>query len=99
MVRFWPGGRKTTECTARAGQARAAVNTNVSGPEPHEQTGLANLVQGLSSKYRNPAAHEPLLHRTATDAAAEAADHAADSETMWHVMGRARHSLSNRCPA
>ncbi|MFE2267165.1 TIGR02391 family protein [Streptomyces griseosporeus] len=28
---------------------------------------LANLVKGLFSMYRNPAAHEPRLHRAVTD--------------------------------
>lgn len=49
------------------GTARVAVNANSSGPELDEQKGLANLVKGLFSMYRNPAAHEPRLHRTVTD--------------------------------
>lgn len=49
------------------GTARVAVNANSSGPELDEQKGLANLVKGLFSMYRNPAAHEPQLHRTVTD--------------------------------
>ncbi|MFD9132833.1 TIGR02391 family protein [Streptomyces bottropensis] len=32
-----------------------------------EQKGLASLVKGLFSMYRNPAAHEPRLHHTVTD--------------------------------
>ncbi|MFF3459719.1 TIGR02391 family protein [Streptomyces sp. NPDC002730] len=49
------------------GTARVAVNTNATVPELDEQKGLANLVKGLFSMYRNPAAHEPRLHRTVTD--------------------------------
>ncbi len=49
------------------GTARVAINANVTGPELDEQKGLANLVKGLFSMYRNPAAHEPRLHRTVTD--------------------------------
>ncbi|MFE3830216.1 TIGR02391 family protein [Streptomyces sp. NPDC059092] len=49
------------------GIARVAVNANGSGPELDEQKGLANLVKGLFSMYRNPAAHEPRLHRTVTN--------------------------------
>nr|WP_240529882.1 TIGR02391 family protein [Streptomyces mangrovisoli] len=49
------------------GTARAAINANVTGPELDEQKGLANLLKGLFSMYRNPAAHEPRLHRTVTD--------------------------------
>jgi uncharacterized protein (TIGR02391 family) len=44
-----------------------AINANATGPELDEQKGLANLVKGLFSMYRNPAAHEPRLHRTVTD--------------------------------
>jgi hypothetical protein len=43
-----------------------AINANATGPELDEQKGLANLVKGLFSMYRNPAAHEPRLHRTVT---------------------------------
>ncbi|MFF7535289.1 TIGR02391 family protein [Streptomyces bobili] len=32
-----------------------------------EHKGLANLVKGLFSMYRNPAAREPRLHRTVTN--------------------------------
>lgn len=49
------------------GTARVAINANFTGPELDEQKGLANLVKGLFSMYRNPAAHEPRLHRTVTD--------------------------------
>jgi len=49
------------------GTARVAINANVTGPELDEQKGLANLVKGLFSMFRNPAAHEPRLHRTVTD--------------------------------
>lgn len=49
------------------GTARVAINANVTSPELDEQKGLANLVKGLFSMYRNPAAHEPRLHRTVTD--------------------------------
>ncbi|QOV41247.1 TIGR02391 family protein [Streptomyces ferrugineus] len=49
------------------GTARVAINANATGPELDEQKGLANLVKGLFSMYRNPAAHEPRLHRTVTD--------------------------------
>lgn len=47
--------------------AQVAINANVTGPDLDEQKGLANLVKGLFSMYRNPAAHEPRLHRTVTD--------------------------------
>ncbi|MGW0079905.1 TIGR02391 family protein [Streptomyces cellulosae] len=49
------------------GTAQVAINANVTGPELDEQKGLANLVKGLCSMYRNPAAHEPRLHRTVID--------------------------------
>ncbi|MFD9981563.1 TIGR02391 family protein [Streptomyces massasporeus] len=49
------------------GTARVAINANATGPELDEQKGLANLAKGLFSMYRNPAAHEPRLHRTVTD--------------------------------
>ncbi|MFG3496854.1 TIGR02391 family protein [Streptomyces sp. NPDC047928] len=49
------------------GTARVAINANATGPELDEQKGMANLVKGLFSMYRNPAAHEPRLHRTVTD--------------------------------
>ena len=48
-----------------------AVNANATAtatvPKLDEQKGLANLVKCLLSMYGNPAAHEPRLHRTATD--------------------------------
>ncbi|MFI6567099.1 TIGR02391 family protein [Streptomyces sp. NPDC050534] len=46
------------------GTARVAINRNATGPELDEQKCLANLVKGLFSMYRNPATHEPRLHRT-----------------------------------
>ncbi|WP_222723529.1 TIGR02391 family protein [Streptomyces sp. MS191] len=49
------------------GTARVAVNTGGTPTELGEQKGLANLVKGLFSMYRNPAAHDPRLHRNVTD--------------------------------
>lgn len=49
------------------GMARVAVNANATGPELDERKALANLVKGLFSMYRSPAAHEPRLHRSVTD--------------------------------
>ncbi|MDX3077898.1 TIGR02391 family protein [Streptomyces sp. MI02-7b] len=51
-----------------SGIARVAVNTGSTPTELDEQKGLANLVKGLFSMFRNPAAHDPRLHRPVTDA-------------------------------
>ncbi|MEU6346838.1 TIGR02391 family protein [Streptomyces sp. NPDC046977] len=50
------------------GMARVAVNTGSTPTELDEQKGLANLVKGLFSMFRNPAAHDPRLHRPVGDA-------------------------------
>ncbi|MBP0460476.1 TIGR02391 family protein [Streptomyces bomunensis] len=62
-------GARLVDAVLMPGQktARVAINANATGPELDEQKGLANLVKGLFSMYRNPGAHEPRLHRTVTD--------------------------------
>lgn len=51
----------------KSGVPLLAVNSLSSQTERDEQTGLANLVKGLSGLFRNPVAHEPRLNRTVTD--------------------------------
>ncbi|SFW92034.1 TIGR02391 family protein [Amycolatopsis australiensis] len=51
----------------RTGTPRLAINSLATQTEKDEQTGLANLIKGLSSMFRNPVAHDPRLHRTVTD--------------------------------
>jgi uncharacterized protein (TIGR02391 family) len=50
------------------GKPKVAVNTGSMPTELDEQKGFANLVKGVFSMYRNPAAHDPRLNRTVTDA-------------------------------
>ncbi|MEW1552011.1 TIGR02391 family protein [Streptomyces tsukubensis] len=50
-----------------SGVARVAINIG-STPTKDEQKGFAGLVKGVGSMYRNPAAHDPRLHRAVTDA-------------------------------
>jgi uncharacterized protein (TIGR02391 family) len=52
----------------KTGQPVVAINALASQTERDEQTGLANLLKGLSGLYRNPTAHDPRLRRTITDA-------------------------------
>ena len=51
----------------RTGVPVLAINALASQTERDEQTGLANLVKGLSGMFRNPVAHDPRLHRTVSD--------------------------------
>lgn len=51
----------------KSGTPRLAINTLTTQTEKDEQTGLANLIKGLSAMFRNPVAHDPRLHRTVTD--------------------------------
>ncbi|MFH8692712.1 TIGR02391 family protein, partial [Streptomyces anulatus] len=50
-----------------AGAPRVAINTGVTATERDEQKGFASLIKGLSSMYRNPAAHDPRLNRPVGD--------------------------------
>ncbi len=51
----------------RTGAPRLAINELSTQTVRDEQTGLANLIKGLSSMYRNPTAHDPRLKRQVTD--------------------------------
>ncbi len=51
----------------KTGTPRLAINGLSTQTERDEQTGLANLIKGLSSMYRNPTAHDPRLKRQVTD--------------------------------
>jgi uncharacterized protein (TIGR02391 family) len=51
----------------KSGDPRLAINNLASQTERDEQTGLANLIKGLSGMFRNPVAHDPRLKRTVTD--------------------------------
>ena len=51
----------------RSGVPLLAINPLATQTERDEQTGLANLIKGLSGMFRNPVAHDPRLHRTVTD--------------------------------
>lgn len=51
----------------RSGTPRLAINSLATQTEKDEQTGLVNLIKGLSGMFRNPVAHDPRLHRTVTD--------------------------------
>ena len=51
----------------RTGVPVLAINTLATHTERDEQTGLANLIKGLSGMFRNPVAHDPRLRRTVTD--------------------------------
>ena len=44
-----------------------AINPLTTKTERDEQTGLANLIKGLSGMFRNPVVHDPRLRRTVTD--------------------------------
>lgn len=44
-----------------------AINDGLTAIDRSEQSGFANLTKGLLSLYRNPAAHDPKLHRDVTD--------------------------------
>ncbi|MFF0754555.1 TIGR02391 family protein [Streptomyces sp. NPDC004267] len=49
------------------GTPRVAINTGTTPTEKDEQKGFASLIRGLGSMYRNPAAHDPRIHRPVTD--------------------------------
>jgi uncharacterized protein (TIGR02391 family) len=51
----------------KSGAPRLAINNLASQTERDEQTGLANLIKGLSGMFRNSVAHDPRLKRTVTD--------------------------------
>lgn len=51
----------------RSGVPLLAINPLVTQTERDEQTGLANIIKGLSGMFRNPVAHDPRLHRTVSD--------------------------------
>jgi uncharacterized protein (TIGR02391 family) len=44
-----------------------AINTLATQTERDEQSGLANLIKGISGMFRNPVAHDPRLKRTIAD--------------------------------
>lgn len=56
-----------TLALGRSGTPRLAINTLATQTDRDEQTGLANLIKGLSGMFRNPVAHDPRLHRAVTD--------------------------------
>ncbi|PHP53232.1 TIGR02391 family protein [Actinomyces ruminis] len=51
----------------KSGVPMLAINSLRTQTEKDEQTGLANLVKGLSGLYRNPTAHDPRLNRTVSE--------------------------------
>lgn len=51
----------------KSGSPALAINSLRTQTEKDEQTGLANLVKGLGSLYRNPTAHDPRLNRSIGD--------------------------------
>ena len=51
----------------RTGVPILAINALATQTERDEQTGLANLIKGLSGMFRNPVAHDPRLRRTVSD--------------------------------
>ncbi len=51
----------------KSGSPLLAINRLTTQTERDEQTGLANLIKGLSGMFRNPVAHDPRLKRTVTD--------------------------------
>lgn len=51
----------------KSGSPLLAINRLATQTERDEQTGLANLIKGLSGMFRNPVAHDPRLKRTVTD--------------------------------
>ncbi len=56
-----------TIALGRTGVPRLAINSLQTQTERDEQTGLANIIKGLSGMFRNPVAHDPRLHRHVTD--------------------------------
>jgi uncharacterized protein (TIGR02391 family) len=51
----------------KSGVPALAINSLATPTERDEQTGLANLIKGLSGMFRNPVAHDPRLRRTIAD--------------------------------
>lgn len=51
----------------KSGVPVLAINSLSTQTEMDEQTGLANLVKGMSGLFRNPTAHDPRLSRAVTD--------------------------------
>lgn len=51
----------------KSGSPLLAINRLATQTERDEQTGLANLIKGLSGMFRNPVAHDPRLKRTVTE--------------------------------
>lgn len=63
-------GAALVDATLGLGQSGVpilAINSLATPTERDEQKGLANLIKGLSSMFRNPVAHDPRLNRTITD--------------------------------
>lgn len=56
-----------TLALGRNGVPRLAINSLATQSERDEQSGLANLVKGLSGLYRNPVAHDPRTRRKVSD--------------------------------
>lgn len=52
----------------KTGTPVLAINTLQTQTERDEQSGMANLIKGLGSLYRNPTAHDPRLNRFISDA-------------------------------
>ena len=51
----------------KSGQPVLAINSLDTQTEQDEQKGLANLIKGVNSMFRNPVAHDPRIRRTVTD--------------------------------
>lgn len=56
-----------TLALGKTGVPKLAINTLATHTDRDEQTGLANLVKGMSGLYRNPVAHDPRLSRRVND--------------------------------
>jgi uncharacterized protein (TIGR02391 family) len=51
----------------KTGTPLLAINDLATQTDRDEQTGLANLIKGLSGMFRNPVAHDPRIKRAVTD--------------------------------
>lgn len=57
----------TALALGKSGVPMLAINPLATQTERDEQTGLANLLKGLSGLYRNPTAHDPRLSRSISE--------------------------------
>jgi len=67
---------------AKTGTPLLAINNLSTQTERDEQTGLANLIKGLSGMFRNPVAHDPRIARAVTD------DELLELLTTWSMIHR-----------